>query len=535
LSQRNGEFILSREEIDNESENGVALIPRQLSAIAVSCAILFLLGGRAFAQFAPDFYQLRGPLDSEPPLGRLTSNVIIDLRADSSDETVWAGTGQGISYYVPTGDHWNSYGESQGLGKGGASALVWTDSIIWSAFAFDTTVGVSGAGGGVAYSRDGGDNWTWVPQPRDSHVTVNEQGYSDELGYWPTTTNVDNITYDIALSDSFVWTTSKGGGLRRHRWAADYTDFYHWEVVTPDTQKFHPAANLNHIAFAVVFAEGTLWVGTAGGINKSTDEGRTWTNYDHLSSGISGNFITALAWQEWNHTLWAATWRAEGATESYGVTKTTDGGATWVVVLDETKAQAVTGMLTTVRAHNFAFDDSIVYVCDDAGLWKSQDGGETWGLFPPMSDVDPTSGRKFFGPTVYSALAYEDLWVGGTEGVAVSTDMGNTWHLYQAALPLTDAARPKDTYAYPNPYSPTRFAVVRFRYRNPSAGAVTLTIFDFSMTKVTEPVSGVMRQSGELYEVWDGRKNGEVVANGTYFYRIKKPGGEVWGKVVILD
>jgi hypothetical protein len=152
-----------------------------------------------------------------------------------------------------------------------------------------------------------------------------------------------------------------------------------------------------------------------------------------------------------------------------------------------------------------------------------------------MTDVDATSGRRFFEPTIYCALAYEDLWVGGTEGVAVSTNMGNTWHLYQAALPLSDPARATDTYAYPNPFSPTRFAVVRFRYENPSAGEVMVTIFDFSMTKVTEPVSGVIRQAGELYEVWDGRKNGEIVANGTYFYRIKKAGGEVWGKVVILD
>ncbi|MFH1011029.1 MAG: hypothetical protein V1784_07330 [bacterium] len=516
-------------------KDGMIRIRRQMGATATSCALLSLLCGSGLGQFAPNFYQMRGPLDSESPVGRLTSNAIIDLRADSMGETVWAGTGQGISHYFPTEDLWNSYGQSQGLGKGGASALVWTDSIIWSAFAFDTSVGISGAGGGLAYSRDGGDNWTWLPQPRDSHVAVDERGYSEELGYWPTTTNVDNITYDMALSDSFVWTTSKGGGLRRHRWAADYTDFYHWEVVTPDTQKFHPVENLNHIAFAVVFAEGVLWVGTAGGINKSTDEGRTWANFNHLSSGISGNFITALAWQEWNHTLWAATWRAEGATEHYGVTKTTNGGATWEVVLDDARAQAETGMLTTVRAHNFAFDDSIVYVCDDAGLWKSPDGGASWGLFPLMRDSDATSGRSFYEPTVYSALAYEGLWVGGIEGVARSRDMGNTWRLYQAALPLTDAARPADTYAYPNPFSPTRFAVVRFRYHNSSPGEVSVSIFDFSMTKVTDAVGGVFRQAGELYEVWDGRKNGDIVANGTYFYRIKRPGGEVWGKLVILD
>jgi len=504
-------------------------------AAALACLVV-LLGFTicALGQLAPESYGLKGESNSVPPSGRLASNVIIDIRADTT-QTVWLGTGQGISHYFRSHDRWESFGEAHGLGKGGTSALVWTDSIIWAAFAFDTTVGISGAGGGLAYSRDDGASWTWLPQPRDSNVRVNEHGYSDELGYWPTTTHVDNITYDIALSDSFIWTTSKGGGLRRHARAADYTDYYRWEVVTPDTHSFHPAENLNHIAFAVVFAEGVLWVGTADGINKSTDEGRTWTNYDYFSSGISGNFVTALAWQDWSHTLWAATWRAEGASEYYGVTKTTDKGATWEVVLDDEKAQEEEGIVTTVRAHNFAFDDSIVYVCDDAGLWKSPDGGETWGLFPMMRDMDEASGRRFFDPTIYSALAYNGLWVGGVEGLALSMDMGNTWHLFQTALPLTDVARSAETYAYPNPFSPTRFPVVRFRYQNPSAGEVSVTIFDFSMTKVTDAGPPVFRPGGELYEIWDGKKNGTIVANGTYFYRIKKPGGEVWGKVVILD
>jgi hypothetical protein len=517
-------------------KNRLACVPKQLSSAAICCAILLFLHSSMFGQFAPHSYQVRGSLDSEPPVGRLASNVIIDIRADSSTDAVWLGTGQGLTHYIRSQDRWESFGVTQGLGKGGASALVWTDSIIWSAFAFDTSVGISGAGGGLAYSRNGGVNWTWVPQPRDSHVTVDGEGYSEELGYWPTTTNVDNITYDIALSDSFIWTTSKGGGLRRHPWAANYTNFYHWEVVEPDTLPFHPAANLNHIAFAVVYAEAVLWVGTAGGINKSTDEGRTWTNYDH-SNGLSGNFITALAWQQWNHTLWAATWRAEGATEYYGVTKTTNMGATWEVVLDDEKAYEEEGIATTVRAHNFAFDDSNIYVCDDAGLWKSPDGGIRWNLFPLRNYIGQgeENWKRFYDPTIYSALDYYGLWVGGVEGLALSMDMGNTWRLFQAALPLSDPTRPTDTYAYPNPFSPNRFPVVRFRYQNTSAGEVSVTIFDFSMTKVTDAGLPVSRPSGELYEVWDGRKNGEIIANGTYFYRIKKPGGEVWGKVVILD
>ena len=61
-----------------------------------------------------------------------------------------------------------------------------------------------------------------------------------------------------------------------------------------------------------------------------------------------------------------------------------------------------------------------------------------------------------------------------------------------------------------------------------------VTIYDFAMSKVAD-LPAVTRPSGEQYEVWDGRKEGTVVANGTYFYKIEKPGGEVWGKLVVLD
>jgi len=165
------------------------------------------------------------------PEARLTSNVMIDIVPSSNPDTLWLGTGNGVTRLVVNASdirssRFESYGTQQGLGKGGTSGLLVTDSIIWTAFAFDTSVGISGAGGGLAYSRDKGQNWIWLPQPRDQLYNLNRaNGFDSTLHYWPTTTNVDNITYDITQSDSFVWIASKGGGLRRHAYAADYTDY----------------------------------------------------------------------------------------------------------------------------------------------------------------------------------------------------------------------------------------------------------------------------------------------------------------------
>lgn len=506
------------------------------------CVILLaLLAATASAQFAPHNFQMSigRALDLEPE-PRLTSNVIIDILPTSSPDTLWLGTGDGVTRVLralsaPQGFRFEAYGEAHGLGKGGTSGFVVTDSILFAAFAFDTTVGVSGAGGGLAYSRDRGQTWTWLPQPRDRLYNVDPNtGFDRVLGYWPTATNVDNISYDIALSDSFVWIASKGGGLRRHAFAADYTDYNDttgWRVVSPDTFAFHPLERLNHRLFSLVYADGALWAGTAAGVNKTTDNGRTWTNHN-TTRGLSGNFVTALGYQPAAGAVWAATWRAEGPTERYAVSRTTDGGASWTVHLDSAQVVRALGRQETVRAHSFAFDGDTVYVCDDLGLWISPDGGATWDLFTSFRDA--ATGHQFYESEIYSA--YDDggeLWAGGVDGLARSPDNGGSWTLFQAARPLADGARRVDTYAYPNPWSPQRFGPVKLRYTT-TGGAVKIIIYDFALSKVVE-LPTVTRGPGEQFDVWDGRKDGTIVANGTYFYKIEKPGSDVWGKLIVLD
>ncbi|MBI5060316.1 hypothetical protein HZB60_11120 [candidate division KSB1 bacterium] len=507
--------------------------------------LLLLAAGAAMAQFQPRNFAIEGrrTLDDASPAERLLSNVIIDILPLGDFGDLWLGTGNGVTHSFltleipeePLGRQFRSYSVEQGLGKGGVSGLLVTDSIIFASFAFDTSVGISGAGGGIAYTRDGGTNWTWLPQPRDQLFDVEDNGRDAVLGYWPTATNVDNITYDIAMSDSFVWIVSKGGGLRRHAFAESYTDYNDttgWQVVSPDTFEFHPGERLNHRAFSCIYAEGALWVGTAAGVNKSTDNGGTWTNFSAGSTGISGNFITALAYQEATHTVWAASWRAEGNSEFYAVSKTTDGGATWTAALTEDQIERAIGRPETPRVHSFAFDTTVVYACDDLGLWKSVDGGANWDLFGAI--VEQATGRMFFEAEIYGALKSSGtLWVGGLDGLASSGDEGAHWTLYQTAKPLSEAGRAVDTYAYPNPWSPQRFGPIKFRYTT-TGGNVKITIYDFAMSKVVE-LPTVTRPGGEQYEVWDGTKSGEIVANGTYFYKIDKPGGAVWGKLIVLD
>ncbi|MBK6767351.1 MAG: hypothetical protein IPG71_13960 [bacterium] len=513
--------------------------------------IILILATSVFAQFAPHSLEVsldgRGrALDAEPE-PQLGSNVIIDILPQDTTPLLWLGTGNGVTRLEFDREateeaaryRFLNYSDEQGLGKGGVSGLLVTDSIIWASFAFDTTVGISGAGGGLAYSRTYGDAWTWLPQPRDPILGLNRQtGEDTVLGYWPTATNVHNITSALAMSQNFVWIVSKGGGLRRHAYDSDYTDFQDtlgWKVVSPDGTPFNTGLELSDRSFSVAFDGANLWVGTAAGIFKSSDEGTNWQLFNKSNSDISGNFVTALDYQVSTNTVWAATWRAQGNDEFYAVSKTSNGGVSWEVTLTEDQIEQAIGRRETPRIHSFAFDDNAVYACDDVGLWKTSNGGTTWELFPQVADSERT-GHRLEEDAIYAAYAENPgdyLWIGGLDGLAASASNGARWHILQTAEPLKISARTADTYAYPNPYSPNRFAVVRIRVES-TGGAATLSVYDFAMSEVVSLPAQTLTP-GEDYLTWDGKKDGVVVANGTYFYKVEKPGGDVWGKLIVLD
>jgi photosystem II stability/assembly factor-like uncharacterized protein len=346
----------------------------------------------------------------------------------------------------------------------------------------------------------------------------------------PGPTNVQNVTYDIALLDGTVWITSYGGGLQK----SDNLGVT-WEVVTPDTFFFDPLDNLNHRAFSAITVDSVLWVGTAGGINKSLDRGRTWVNFSHQNQPqpISGNFVVALAHQRYGgkDVLWGATVNAEDPNEFRAVSKSIDGGLSWSTTLEGE------------FAHNFAFDDSVVYVATDNGLFKSIDGGATWAVFPQVRDR--ASGEAFYSTEIFAAAVGADgaLWVGGSDGLAITRDNGLSWKIARAPQPTGVEGAP-NTYAYPNPFSPFRHLQiggdghVRFQYSTDGPATVTVKVYDYAMKLVATVVEHKsIFGEGEHAEVWNGRnEKGDVVANGAYFYRIDVEGeGSYWGKLIVLD
>lgn len=395
------------------------------------------------------------------------------------------------------------------------------------------------AGGGVGYSRDDGNQWTWFVQPIDS---------VDETDYSPTTTNIQNVTYDIAISDSAVWITSWGGGLRKLPHGS-----VQWEVVTPDRIPFKPLTQYAHRAFSVVFANQTLFVGTAAGIWRSADEGENWSQskFETGLPSITGNFIVALAVQDNNGfaDIWAATWRAEGSLEYYGVCVSRDNGLSWQAALTDSTlidGEYLIDLYGPLRAHNVGFAGERVFVAADKGLWISSDNGHSWGSGPLEVIYDPLTNESLYYPDFYSVVQTGDsLWVGTNEGLAMGLfDLSSgryLWQIHRAYQPAGIDGVP-DSYAYPNPFSPWRGYTTRITTQITAPSNASYEIFNFAMEPVySSPLvvlqgDGVGGMANYGAMIWDGRgSDGQIVASGVYFYRFKVGSRTMWGKIMIIN
>ena len=308
------------------------------------------------------------------------SNGITDILV--SGTTIWLGTGKGLSRSTDGGLTWTNYYGQAAFGEEDVSAIAIHNSEVWVATAHDTTAADGSdhpVGSGLRYSSDWGETWTVIPQPRDfQNIDTLHYGKNTLLALG-VTTDVENITFDIAATDSAVWIASKAGMTRKSN---DKGKTWQVVIIPPDNlDSISPTDSLsfdvspvsgnlglkgsyNHEAFSV-YAENWshVWIGTAGGINKTTDGGQSWVKYNHINevSPISGDFVVALNKQSFaSHAImWAATVNANDSTEKRGVSFSADSGQTWKTTL--------IGQF----CHNLGFKDSIVYAVTNDGIFRS--------------------------------------------------------------------------------------------------------------------------------------------------------------------
>lgn len=471
------------------------------------------------------------------PSSRLKGNTLGDILWNGTD--LWAGTDFGVARR--TGQGWRTYGFDEGLGRGSIAAIASEGASVWVSTIYDTTV--SGGeqlqvGDGLSVSLDGGDSWRHLD---------NTAIFGDLAG--GPRTGINNGAFGLAMGGGSVWAAFFAGSLIRSQDAG-----LTWERVLPDGSQdidyTNSARGLGQRTFSVLARGDTVWVGTAAGIARTTDGGTTWRRFkaesesdgSNSSGSPPGNWIVTLSRQQAadGAFLWAGARSTGSAGESEDVAFSSDGGETWQAShLGES-------------AWNFAFQDLRVWATTDHGLFVCDNPGAAW---QEVKVTDPEIRETLRGSFVGVETVADTVWVGAENGMGCSTDGGKSWRILQGPMgtrsiddgvvvPSGGDTDQAETYAFPTPFSPARDGLVRVRYSLSRDARVTIAIYDFAGRPVkllieNEPRVGASEpgRTGLCGENWDGRNGrGDVVANGTYFYRITADRGQkAFGKIVVVD
>ncbi len=522
-----------------------------MKRIIVIIIFINFLSSIVIAQIPKSYRLNSNPISSLPPTNSANDIVV-------QQDTVWFGTDIGLSFTTNGGTSWNNFSGNNSFDTKGISAIAIKNNNIWVASSYSAKFEGEDIpiGGGLHYSTNNGGTWFSLPQPKEPDLATVDTliyGSRDSIRALAATADEGNVTYDIALTKNTVWIASYYGMLRK---SIDTGKTWQRVIIPPDSLdhidtsmalnfafdlsssagKLGTRENLNHRVFSVYAGDDTtIWVGTAGGINKSTDGGISWRKFSHQNQtqAISGNFVVAIREQilPTRKIIWAATVNAMNPDETKGVSYSSDGGETWKTTL------------LGEWAHNIAFKDSIVYVATDNGIFRSSDFGTSWIRNGSISDSDPAHLHRFAMPEIYGVGVNGDtVWCTGPEGIAYTIDspfqaFGSVWKILRTYEPIGNEQR---TYAYPNPFAPDDEPVrIHFSLSANHTGAqeVTIRIFDFAMLPVRTLIQKAPRQNGNEYdEIWDGKNdNRSLVVNGVYFYRVEIGSqSPLWGKILVL-
>ena len=515
----------------------------RLSPIVILISFIFLR-----LSFSEGHAQTR--LLSTPSLGGKADVILSQIPSNSVSQTVnrgnfiWVGTGKGAARSSDGGKTFVSYRTVPQFARPGIFALDVKGDTIWCSTGYVEETESAGniqTGTGYAYSFDNGASWHSAPQPLDSQADTVVAYGSNNIHFLPITVPEQNVTFRLDVTDSAVWVASWSSGLRKstdngHTWQRIVLPSDALSSISPGDSLtgyvVDPRQNTNFLLFSVfVESPSIVWAGSAGGINRSPDGGVSWTKFNATNelNHVLANWVIAIRGQRRGSAtrVWTANWPAASASETYSVSFTDDSGKTWK------------NSLIGVKAYDFAFKDSVVYVATEQGLFRSSNGGISWVM--SGSIVDPVRGNSITSTAFYAVCVHGDTVYGGNaDGLVKTVDnatspFGARWEVLRTSQPV---GTPSTTYSYPNPFSP-KHGPVRIHYNIGQASAtVTIEVFDFGMNRVKTVLRDAPR-SGDLErdEIWDGRdETGSLVPNGVYFYRVTVSGRDpAWGKAMVIQ
>ena len=465
---------------------------------------------------------------------------------------VWIATSTGLSKSTDGGENWTNYK----FDEEGISALGINNDTVWVATWHPLEVDgeIIPVGSGLHYSPDKGENWIDIEQPVDDPADSSIAYGINTLRALPLPVPEGNFTRDIGFLKNEIWIASFYGGLRKssdngETWEKvvvppDYLDSIHPDsvydfTVSPSTGALGFENNLNHRFFAIrVINDSTILIGTADGINKSTDGGLSWRKFNHQNqdNSMSGNFVLDINYDKSREVIWAATWKAEGPAEYYGLSSSDDGGENWKTYLQGENVHDI------AFTYDFSGDENDVFVATDNGVFRSGNLGESWLLAPEMRDditnISITSDNFRAVNAIRDFSGNNDLWFGSEAGTAKLKETGSIWQgEWEVFVSSPEISSNNEAIAFPNPFSPDDEQIkLKYNFSGDSK-SVTIRIFDFGMNLVRTVIQNVERVGGREYiDNWNGRdENNEIVPNGVYFFRIDIGNDEpLYGKILVL-
>lgn len=339
---------------------------------------------------------------------------------------------------------------------------------------------VASATGGVWRTRDNGVTWAAVFEREAVHSV------GDIAVFQPDPAILWVGTGERANRQSVGW----GDGVYKSTDAGKT-----WTNVGLRTSK-HIGRILLHPTdrnVAYVAAQGSVWgPGGERGLYKTTDGGKSWSRVLHVDED-TGVTDVAIDWNE-PRTLYAASYQRRrsafgfnGGGPGSALWKTVDGGATWTKLTGRGLPDGEYGriglalfrkdprILYVSIEQGLRYNASTAYIQRKAGLYRSNDGGQTWRfmsdwnprpMYASQPAIDPQDDRRIYMMNEYSFsddagetftsprhTTHGDdrfIWVNPKDsrhviklddgGIGISYDRGLTF-LYVQSLPLSQYYR----------------------------------------------------------------------------------------------
>jgi hypothetical protein len=516
--------------------------------ILITYLILNICGVKLFSQQMPSNYNLSTVHLSKTSDLNPASNSVERILVDGNN--VWLGTGKGLSRSTDNGNTWTNYYGSKTFGNESVYAVKSNNGVVWaSSWHLETILGQDASiGTGIYNSTDNGESWNKIDQPMDSKTDTTILYGNNKLKIVPIATNVLNMVRDFGFTKNTVWIASWGGGLRKSTdngktWLRVVLPPDYLNSIKPsDTLSFvaSPSISNNYYVLSILTLKDTIYVGTVGGINKSTDGGVSWVKFNNTNQTkpISGNYIWSMSLNEYDNSIWAATWLAVGKPEFYSLSSSNDGGKSWNNFLSGERVRDI-GFKYYGTPGNYISAD--IFATTESGLFRSSNNGTTWIAAPQIKDDNSNS--TINTSTFLSVKTNRrsdnstDIWIGTANGLARLNETTGFWNgSWKVFLASSNLAATTDSYAFPNPFSPNK-TVVKIKYSTTESASVTIRIMDFGMNLVRTLIQNAQRSANsQQLEVWDGKDgNGRIVPNGVYFYRIDLGSGNpLFGKIMVL-